>query len=121
MMRYEYKVVPAPERGLKAKGVKTAEDRFALALETAMNDMAADGWDYVRAETLPSDERQGLSGRTTVYRNLLVFRRPVEDEVEAYEPRLLDPPKDIPVLDPAKVSEDAETQTAETEDEPSKP
>ncbi len=36
-MSYEYKVVPAPTRGLKAKGVKTAEDRFANALQAAMN------------------------------------------------------------------------------------
>jgi hypothetical protein len=74
-MTYEYKVVPAPLRGLKAKGVKTAEDRFALALETAMNDLARDGWEYLRADTLPSEQREGLMSKTTVYQNMLVFRR----------------------------------------------
>ena len=102
MTRYEYKVVPAPDRGLKARGVKGPEGRFAHALEVVMNDMGAEGWEYQRAETLPSEERQGLSGRTTVYRNMLVFRRPRLDEAEAYEPRLLDPPKEIPVLDAAR-------------------
>lgn len=37
--------------------------------------MAAEGWEYVRAETLPSEERSGLAGRNTVYHNVLVFRR----------------------------------------------
>ena len=74
-MSYEYKVVPAPVRGLKAKGLKTGEDRFANALQTAMNDQAADGWDYLRADTLPSEQREGLMGKTTVYQNMLVFRR----------------------------------------------
>lgn len=75
-MTYEYKVVPAPVRGLKAKGVKTAEDRFALALQTTMNDLAGDGWEYLRADTLPSEQREGLMGKkSTAYQNMLVFRR----------------------------------------------
>ena len=74
-MSYEYKVVPAPVRGLKAKGIKTAEDRFANALQSAMNDMAAEGWEYLRADTLPCEKREGLMSKTTVYQNMLVFRR----------------------------------------------
>lgn len=74
-MSYEYKVVPAPLRGLKAKGVKTAEERFANALQTAMNDLAADGWEYLRADTLPCEQREGMMRKTTVYQNMLVFRR----------------------------------------------
>ncbi|WP_108814706.1 DUF4177 domain-containing protein [Loktanella sp. Alg231-35] len=74
-MSYEYKVIPAPARGLKAKGVKTSEDRFANALETAINTLAAKGWEYVRADTLPCEQREGLMGKTTVYQNMLVFRR----------------------------------------------
>ena len=74
-MSYEYKVVPAPTRGLKAKGLKTAEDRFANALQTAMNEQAADGWEYLRTDTLPSEQREGLMSKTTVYQNMLVFRR----------------------------------------------
>ncbi|WP_322889599.1 MULTISPECIES: DUF4177 domain-containing protein [unclassified Yoonia] len=74
-MTYEYKVIPAPMRGTKAPGVKSAEDRFALSLETAMNDLAADGWEYIRADTLPCEQREGLMSKTTVYQNMLVFRR----------------------------------------------
>lgn len=80
-MIYDYQVIPAPTRGLKAKGVKTTEARFAYALQDVMNRMAAEGWEFQRAETLPSVERAGLTGTTTVFRNLLVFRRPVAGQV----------------------------------------
>lgn len=75
MSAYEYKAIPAPTRGEKVKGLKTPTDRFAHALSAEINRMAAEGWDYVRAETLPSEERSGLTGRNTVYHNLLIFRR----------------------------------------------
>ncbi len=75
MPNFEYKVVPAPNQGTKAKGVKTTEDRFALTLTDALNEMADDGWDYVRAETLPCEARKGLTGTQTTYQNVLIFRR----------------------------------------------
>ncbi|MBT9382564.1 DUF4177 domain-containing protein [Pseudooceanicola sp. CBS1P-1] len=75
MTRYEYKVVPAPVKAGRAKGVKGGEARFANALEELMNELAAEGWEYQRAETLPQEERSGLTGSSTTYRNLLVFRR----------------------------------------------
>ena len=79
MDAYEYRVIPAPEKGVKAKGVKAPEDRFALVLEELMNEMGADGWEYQRAETLPSTERAGLTGSTTNWRHVLVFRRTVAE------------------------------------------
>ncbi|TMV07940.1 DUF4177 domain-containing protein [Ruegeria sediminis] len=82
MTRYEYKVVPAPQKGTKAKGVKTVEGRFALSIEQALNQMGAEGWEYLRAELLPSEERSGLTGSTVNWRNVLVFRRALEDEAE---------------------------------------
>ncbi len=75
MSAYEYRVIPAPAKGAKAKGVKTPEDRFAHALQELMNEMGAEGWEYQRAETLPSTERAGLTGSTTNWRHVLVFRR----------------------------------------------
>lgn len=91
-MSYEYRVIPAPVKGTKAKGVKTTQDRFALSLQETMNAMAADGWEFQRAETLPSEERSGLTGTKTVYNNLLVFRRAREAELAAFRPRLLEAP-----------------------------
>ena len=75
MPRYEYKVVPAPTKGLKAKNVKGAEARFSHALQELMNGLSGYGWEYQRAETMPSIERAGLTGSTTEWRNVLVFRR----------------------------------------------
>ena len=93
-MSYEYKVVPAPTRGLKAKGVKTAEDRFANALQTAMNEQASGGWEYFRTDTLPSEQREGLLSKTTVYQNMLIFRRskePVRPAIQPPEPPIAAP------------------------------
>ena len=75
MTRYTYKVIPAPAKGRKAPGVKGAEARFAYGLEEAINEMAAQGWEYLRADILPSEERQGLTSTATIYRSVLVFRR----------------------------------------------
>lgn len=72
---FEYKVIPAPVKGLKAKGVKAPEARFALGVEAAINALAAEGWEYLRSDVLPSEERQGLAGSVTHWRTLLVFRR----------------------------------------------
>ncbi len=83
MQRFEYRVIPAPRRGEKARGVKTTEDRFALALTGLMNRLGAEGWDYVRADALPCEERVGLTGTKTVYQNMLVFRRVLAAGAEA--------------------------------------
>lgn len=82
MPNFEYKVIPAPVKGVKARGIRSAEARFAHALSTAMNDLGAQGWSYVRADTLPAEERVGLTKTKTVYHNMLVFRR---DRVDAEE------------------------------------
>ena len=83
MQRFEYKVMPAPKRGEKARGVKSTEDRFALTLTQLMNELGAEGWDYVRADTLPCEERVGLTGTKTTFQNVLVFRRLLASGAEA--------------------------------------
>ena len=111
MIRYEYKVLPAPSRGQRGKGVKGSDGKFANALEILMNQMGSDGWEYQRAETLPSEERAGIASKTTVFRNVLVFRRPIETDLEAFEPKLLDAPNEKPERD----SEDTETDAPPSE------
>lgn len=98
MPAFEYKVVPAPAKGTKAKGVKTPEARFANSVEITLNEMAAEGWEYLRAELLPSEERSGLTSSTTNWRNVLVFRRALE------QPAVEDVPVASPVV-PAPVAE----------------
>ncbi|MEQ9693701.1 DUF4177 domain-containing protein [Shimia sp. SDUM112013] len=122
--RYDYKVIPAPSKGKKARGVKGPEGRFAHALEVAMNDMAAEGWEYLRAETLPNEERVGLTGSQTSFRTVLVFRRPNLEDISAFEPRLLEAPDQIaanasaedPVVAADSPSESEPEQDAPTPD-----
>ncbi len=99
MQRYEYKLVPAPEKALKHKGLKGAAV-FAATLEDMMNEMGRDGWTYLRADTLPEEVRSGLTSRTTVYRNILIFQRalpqdpPEPEPMPARAPRRRLPPED---------------------------
>lgn len=86
MQEFEYKVIAAPDRGEKTRGAKTPGDRYAQALTTVLNRMAREGWDYVRAEMLPSEERSGLTRRTTVYNNVLVFRRHLSGDAATDQP-----------------------------------
>lgn len=92
MPSFEYKVVPAPKRAAKVRSIKGTEGRFAHALQDVMNTMGADGWEYQRTDTLPCEERVGLTGRTTVFQNMLVFRREIAVAAEAAAPRLISPP-----------------------------
>lgn len=81
MPHYEYKVVPAPMRGEKVRGIRAPRERFAHTLATLMNQMAVEGWEYQRAETLPCEERNGLfSGKHMVFQNMLVFRRSTQTQ-----------------------------------------
>lgn len=114
MPRYEYKVVPAPTRGLKAKGVKGAEARFAHAVQELMNGLSGYGWEYLRAETLPSVERAGLTGTTTEWRNVLVFRRVRESDAEAFAPELLPAPVAAAAPAPKPAAPEANPAAVET-------
>nr|WP_126979180.1 DUF4177 domain-containing protein [Frigidibacter oleivorans] len=100
MQRYEYKVVPSPARGEKARGLKTTGERFAHALTLLMNEMARDGWEYLRADTLPCEERTGLTSRSTTYQNLLVFRRVAAETAALDLPKALAPPVERPADPP---------------------
>lgn len=105
MQRFEYKVLPAPRRGKKAKGIRGTEAQFANALSLLMNEAAAEGWEYQRTDSLPCEERQGLTGRTTVFQNLLVFRRPLEVAPEAAAPEARPTPDAASLsADPAPVT-----------------
>lgn len=100
MRKFEYKAVPAPTQGTKARGVKSTEDRFALSLTETLNDMAAEGWEYVRAETLPCDERKGLTGTQKTYQNVLIFRRFIAEALPLTGDRVVSRPLSHPVARP---------------------
>ncbi len=79
MQAYEYSAIPAPARADKNRALKTSGERFGATLAAVMNRMAAEGWEYLRADVLPCEERSGLTSRTTVWHNLLIFRRPLSE------------------------------------------
>lgn len=121
-MTFEYKVVPAPTRGRKARGVKTPADRFARALEDTINELAADGWEYLRTDTLPAEERQGLTGRTTVYQNMLVFRRAVETAAKGADRAVTVPaPTAAPAATAPAVGDPTPAPARDAEDTPAAP
>ncbi|MFT3975040.1 MAG: hypothetical protein QM699_16845 [Amaricoccus sp.] len=85
MTSYDYKVVPAPRRARKIKGVKGADELFAQTLGEAINEVARQGWEYVRTESLVAEGPAGWFRRgATTDQVVMVFRRPRE----ALGPRL---------------------------------
>lgn len=76
MAYYDYKVVPAPHRSRKAKGISDPAELFALTLTDAINQHARDGWEYLRAENMPVQTPRGFLKRPTEDSvSVLVFRR----------------------------------------------
>ena len=104
MQGYEYLAVPTPLRTQKVKGLKTPAERHAHMITVLLNDLGREGWEYWRAESLPCEERKGLTGTATYTHALLIFRRPSADALaeqliapeartEAPAPRLPDEPR----------------------------
>ena len=132
MTAYEYKVVPSPRKGKSARGMRKTPEKLANSLSIMMNDMASEGWEFQRADTLPCEERTGLRSKTVNYHSMLVFRRAIEQEVEAAPqptevtaPALIEPepaPKPEPVLEPQRrepaLQRQAEHQEASVSDAP---
>ena len=76
MTWFDYKVVPAPRRMKRARGVSDHADLFALTLTEAINEHARQGWEYVRAETLSAETPGGWLRRGRLEEEtVLVFRR----------------------------------------------
>ena len=125
MAGWEYKVLPAPTKGVKGKGVKGPEARLANALEGLKNEMAGAGWEFQRAETLPSTERSGLTGSTTEWRNVLVFRRAVTEAIDDFAPELLPAPNVVTEPEPQDAPEapaaEIDPEVADAEDTAGRP
>jgi len=76
MNYFEYKVVPAPRRSKKTRGVSDPADLFSLTLTESINEHARAGWEYLRSESLETEIPGGWFSRSrkeTVA--VLVFRR----------------------------------------------
>lgn len=73
--RYEYKVVPAPRRAEKHRDARELDERFALTLGEFMNGLGAEGWEFLRSETLEAEDRKLLGKARAEMVTVLVFRR----------------------------------------------
>jgi hypothetical protein len=74
-MTFEYKCVGGPERPKRQRGISRSE-RVALAMQEIIRAEAVDGWEYLRTDLVPVEEKAGLFSRThEVHRAVLVFRR----------------------------------------------
>ncbi|HLS58839.1 MAG TPA: DUF4177 domain-containing protein [Paracoccaceae bacterium] len=76
-MEYEYRVVPAPRRLRKIKGVRSTPELFATTLTDAINAEARQGWEYVRSESMTAEGPSGWLRRgRIVEETMMIFRRP---------------------------------------------
>ena len=118
MPRYEYKVVPAPKKPGKIKGVRGTEAKFAAELAGLMNEYGAEGWEYQRTDTLPCEERQGLTGKTTTFQNMLVFRREVVSVVDSALSETHRPSVALRAVEDAPIEDLTPEETPGAADEP---
>lgn len=85
MSQREYRTVPLP--ALRTRRSRDPGERVAEVMQDTINGMAAQGWRYLRAETIRAMEAQGLMrGREEVSYTVLVFERDVDGaELDARE------------------------------------
>jgi hypothetical protein len=97
MTHYDYKVIPAPKKVKRVKGISGADELFAHTLTDAINEVARQGWEYVRAERLPAEAPRGwLRAAQAEEQAVLVFRR----ARESLGPRLAYAPEAPAALPP---------------------
>lgn len=102
MTRYEYRVLPAPTKAGKIKGEKTPEGRFAAEFQRLLCEQGAEGWAYLRTDTLPAQERVGLTSNREVWRTMLIFQRPLPEQKKATAPI----PVPVPLPKPKRITEE---------------
>ncbi len=121
-MQFEYTVIPAPTRTKRTKGKTTPAERLALAMEDSINEMASEGWEYWRTETLTVEDKPGRFSKIVErIETVLVFRKALyveETRVEstAASAAPAPEPEKIKKIPEPKVSEAA--QTAPKNDSP---
>ncbi len=74
MERYEYQVVKTPSKSTKYKGMEKGADTFAQTLMDGMNELARDGWQFVRTEVM-MEERRSIFGNSRVNHDYMIYRR----------------------------------------------
>lgn len=79
MSQYDYKVVPAPRRLKRIRGVNSPGELCAATLAETLNAVAREGWEYLRADQVAAAQEGGWFRRgREVVETVLIFRRPHE-------------------------------------------
>lgn len=77
MTDYTYRCLPAPRRAKKTREHRSPADAFVAAMEAAIAEQAAQGWEYLRCDLVPMETKNGwFSAATEIHQGVLVFRRP---------------------------------------------
>ncbi|TYO91278.1 DUF4177 domain-containing protein [Oceanicella actignis] len=124
MTRYEYKVVPAPRRARRRKGVRDRAQLFARTVQDVLSAEAVDGWEFLRAENLPCEERRGWFRRLEeTVQAVLVFRRALPEPPAARPEARSDAPARAaePVLSAREREAAAQLRAAARRDAPEPP
>lgn len=76
MAELDYKTIAAPRRLKRVKGVKPGEELLAYTISEIIEEQAAEGWRYLRADRFVVEEKAGFfSGPKTIERTVMVFTR----------------------------------------------
>ena len=100
MTGYNYKTIAAPRRLKKVKGVKGQDALLAHSVEELIAVEAAQGWEYLRADTFPVEAKGGMFSKPVLTeRAVLVFRKPIA--VQMAQPVAAQPVQPAPQPAPA--------------------
>lgn len=81
MTKYEFRAVPCPQRAQRHQNMPKGADAFSETLTNAINELAGEGWDYIRTEAVTVKTR-GFLRRRSEDRTFLVFRREIRALIE---------------------------------------
>ena len=74
MERYEYLLVKTPGKSTKYKGLSKSDDPFALTLMDGMNELALEGWRFLRCERMTEDCRSLFWRKTKRDHECMVYQ-----------------------------------------------
>ena len=81
MTRYEFKVLPAPRRAKRLKGLTRGDNRFCATITEFLNENSLEGWEFIGFETMPLEQRRFLFLTYFSECACLIFRREIEPMV----------------------------------------
>ena len=96
MAGYQYKTVAAPRRLKKVKGVKGKDALLAHAVEELIAVEAAQGWEYLRADSFPVEDKGGMFSKPVVTeRAVMIFRKAIAAQQPVARPQAAPAPQPI--------------------------